>query len=84
MNTAEIVLVITFGAAFAFALLYVAREAIKRPWVKASWSWHMSISILPAGKRDPAPTSAATPVSPPAEDPAAGVAASIKTGRQAA
>ena len=77
MNTAEIVLVITFGAAFAFAVLYVAREAIKRPWVKASWSWHMSIAILPPDKRAPIPTSAATPASPPAEGSDAGVAASI-------
>lgn len=77
MNTAEIVLVITFGAAFAFAVLYVAREAIKRPWVKASWSWHMSIAILPPDKRNPAPTSAATPV-PSAKEPPAGVAAAIE------
>ena len=51
MNTAETVLTITEAGAFAFACLAVAREAIKRPWIKFSWS--ASVSILPPEKRQP-------------------------------
>ena len=66
MNTAETVLTITEAGAFAFACLAVAREAVKRPWIKFSWS--ASVSILPPEKRQP-PQAA-----PAATNPAAGAA----------
>lgn len=57
MNTAETVLTITEAGAFAFAVLAVAREAVKRPWVRFSVS--CSFAVLPADKRDPAPRAVA-------------------------
>lgn len=65
MNTGETVLTITEAGAFAFAVLAVAREAVKRPWVRFSVS--CSFAVLPADKRDPAPRAAA-------KNPAAGAA----------
>lgn len=58
MNTAETVVTISESAVLAGALLAVAREAVKRPWIRFSVS--VSFAILPADKRDPAPPRATT------------------------
>jgi hypothetical protein len=59
MSTAQTVVISVEATLFAGAVLAVARDAIKRPWVRFSWS--VSFAILPADKREPAPkTSAGT------------------------
>lgn len=70
MSTSEVIVVSVEATLFAGAVLAVAREAVKRPWVKFSCS--VSFGILPADKRGPAPPSA--PVIPAGE--AGGIGAS--------
>lgn len=75
MSTAETVVISVEATGFALAALAVAREAIKRPWIKFSWS--ASLAILPADKRDPAPVATAATKS--SAVPAAGSEAPVGT-----
>lgn len=70
MSTATTVVISAEATVGALALLAVAREAVKQPWVKFSCS--VSFGILPADKRDPAPPVAATEITVPSASPAAG------------
>jgi hypothetical protein len=81
MNTTEVYG--AYGAGLVLAALFVT--AIAHGWVVITWN--LSVKVVPPWQRKAPPprktaaqepTSAATPVSPPAEGPAAGVAASMK------
>jgi len=62
MNTVETVVTSVEATAAFGAVLFVAREALKRPWVKFSFT--ASFALLPPEKRDPAPAVAVTKVIP--------------------
>jgi hypothetical protein len=82
MSTAQTVAISVEATLFAGAVLAVAREAIRKPWVKFSWSVSVGVSIVPAEKRFPEPDAGPprTAAAPVVIEPPAG-AAVLNVGR---